>query len=313
MNGYNYRIRYSQNCSGRDSHVSDLKIDGYQYADPEWASEFSERQLRSWTEAAEEVVHQAGKLLLDYYADPVRNQRFAKADSSPVTEADLAVEKYLTETLPQVLDVPVVGEEGMAAGKSLSSETKNYWLVDPLDGTQNFINRDDEFSILVALISQGKPVIGIIYPAAKRVSYSSFYGGGASKLSGQERWSISHPGLAKDTNLSQLKVMASKLPTEAAKGRTREFLELNQIPESQLYRVGSGYKHGLMAEGQCDVIVCFDRMYEWDIAAADCLLREAGCFTVDIATNLPQKYHAAADRKFSGYLAACNGLEFVLS
>lgn len=264
------------------------------------AGELREEEIQAlprWRRELERLAGEASRVLLEFYGDAQKSQARLKSDSTPVTEADLAVDRLVQQMLPQIAPYPVVSEESHAEGKVVSAAT--YWVVDPLDGTQNFINRDDEFSIALGMISGGVPVLGVIAVPAKKLLYVAHRGGGAEKITQEVRAPIFH-----ERPQQPLQVIASKLPSESAVTQTKAFCELSGIAYASLKRAGSAYKQGLVAEGAADVLVCFDRMWEWDIAAGACILHEAGCYALEKPTLQPLRFNQLPDRRFAGYFAA---------
>lgn len=174
----------------------------------------------------------------------------------------------LGEALP---DVPVVAEEAVSVGKVPDVTGRSFILVDPLDGTKEFINRRPEFTVNIALIENGIPVTGIVYAPALGFAYVGS-GAGAYKLT-----------VSPDFTIADRRPIAARLrraPPVAVASRshnnaeTEQFLAANAITE---YRsIGSSLKFCLLAEGEADVYPRFGRTMEWDTAAGDAVLRAAG-------------------------------------
>ncbi len=221
----------------------------------------------------ESIARQAGALIMQVYgtAFDVRG----KADASPVTQADELAEACIVAAL-RGLDphTPVVAEEAAARGDTPAVGPR-FWLVDPLDGTREFVSRNGEFTVNIALIADGLPVLGVVYePVAERL-YAGLVGQGAWLHDSQGRRSIRCKG-AQPQGL----VLASSRShgDEAA-------LQTWLAGRAVLRRVvaGSSLKFGLLAAGQADVYPRFGRTMEWDTAAGHAVLRAAGGEVADMA------------------------------
>jgi len=227
-------------------------------------------------ETFETLALAAGKAILEIYrAGP--NVSF-KADSSPVTEADERAEAIILAGLTAAFpDIPVVAEEAAAAGNIPDVSGKAFFLVDPLDGTKEFINRRDDFTVNIALIEKGVPVAGIVYAPARSVAYTGI-GGRAEKLTIAEDFTISsREQIGCRTAAEGLTAVASRSHNSP---ETEAFLSERGITSTT--SVGSSLKFCMLAEGAADVYPRFGRTMEWDTAAGDAVLRAAGGITVDL-------------------------------
>lgn len=231
----------------------------------------------------EKLALAAGKEILDVYnAGP--SVTF-KNDASPVTEADERAEAIILEGLSKAFpDIPVVAEESVAAGRIPNVEGKSFFLVDPLDGTKEFINKRDDFTVNIALIKEGVPVAGIVYAPAKGVAWT----GGNGKIEKIEVDGsfnvISRKQIGCRTPTGDLTAVASRSHNSP---ETEAFLKERGISSTK--SVGSSLKFCLVAEGEADVYPRFGRTMEWDTAAGDAVLRAAGGMTVDLDGN-PFRY-----------------------
>lgn len=231
----------------------------------------------------ERLALAAGREILSVYtAGP--NVTF-KNDASPVTEADERAEAIILEGLGKAFpDIPVVAEESAAAGRVPDVEGKSFFLVDPLDGTKEFINKRDDFTVNIALVKDGVPVAGIVYAPAKGTAWT----GGNGKI---EKILVDS-----DFNVTSRKEIGCRTPTgdlTAVASRshnspeTEAFLKEKGITSTK--SVGSSLKFCLVAEGEADVYPRFGRTMEWYTAAGDAVLRAAGGMTVDLDGN-PFRY-----------------------
>lgn len=231
----------------------------------------------------ERLALAAGKEILDVYrAGP---NVTLKNDASPVTEADERAEAIILKGLGEAFpEIPVVAEESVAAGRVPDVEGKAFFLVDPLDGTKEFINKRDDFTVNIALIRDGVPVTGIVYAPAKGVAWT----GGDGRIEKIE--------IDAGFNVTSRAKIGCRMPTgdlTAVASRshnspeTEAFLKEKGITSTK--SVGSSLKFCLVAEGEADVYPRFGRTMEWDTAAGDAVLRAAGGMTVDLDGN-PFRY-----------------------
>ena len=221
----------------------------------------------------------AGKAILEVYnAGP--NVSY-KEDCSPVTEADERAEAIILAGLSKAYpDIPVVAEESVAAGRVPDVSGGRFFLVDPLDGTKEFINRRDDFTVNIALVEDGVPVAGIVYAPAKGTAYTGF-AGKAEKLAVTDAQAIT------DRQPIECRKHDGALTAVASRSHnspeTEAFLAEKGISSTK--SVGSSLKFCLVAEGEADVYPRFGRTMEWDTAAGDAVLRAAGGLTLDPEGN----------------------------
>jgi 3'(2'), 5'-bisphosphate nucleotidase len=217
----------------------------------------------------EELAMSAGSVIMAIRSDGVRAR--SKADQSPVTEADEQAEKIILAGLAKYYPtIPVVAEESAASGSTPPDLGDRFFLVDPLDGTKEFIGGSGEFTVNIALIEFGIPVVGVVYAPALGTIYSGA-GDIASKctiLSGSPQARVQ---LAPQRYSGPPRVVASR--SHLTK-ETEDFL--NQISDCQTVNIGSSLKFCLLAEGSADLYPRFGRTMEWDTAAGDAVLRATG-------------------------------------
>ncbi len=236
--------------------------------------------------ALEAVARQAGALIMQVYGTAFDVQH--KADASPVTEADARAEACITAALQQLdAHTPVVAEEAAAQGQ-IPAVAERFWLVDPLDGTREFVARNGEFTVNIALIEQGAPVLGLVYAPVLDDLYVGAVGHGAWLVrAGQRRAAVCRA----------LQPQAAVLACSRSHGdeaALRQWLRLAQpaLKLSQRLAVGSSLKFGLLAAGQADVYPRFGPTMEWDTAAGHALLRAAGGEVEDLQGQ-PLRYGKA--------------------
>ncbi len=232
-------------------------------------------------DALVEIAQAAGRAILTIYEQDFAVQH--KADQSPLTAADLAAHEQIVTALTDLTpDVPVLSEESAAVPYTQRKTWSRYWLIDPLDGTKEFIRRNGEFTVNIALIEQGRPVLGVVYVPVSGVSYVGEVGVGAWKqlaTGEQTRLCVSHPCQ------QPVRVVASRSHVSAALQQI-----LDQLGEHQLISMGSSLKLCLVAEGAADLYPRLGPTSEWDTAAAQAVVEAAGGQVTDL-TGQPLRYN----------------------
>lgn len=191
-----------------------------------------------------------------------------KEDESPLTLADRAAHDTIEKGLLTIdKNIPIISEEGEQTPYSERKDYKRFWLVDPLDGTKEFIKKNGEFTVNIALIEDQAPVLGVVYAPAMDLMYYASRGEGAFKIAGAVtvrltvRESISGP----------VRVVASRSHPSPA---TEEYLKRFAVKET-VY-AGSSLKFCVVAEGNADIYPRIGTTSEWDTAAGQCIAEEAG-------------------------------------
>lgn len=221
----------------------------------------------------------AGDAILQIYARPFDVQH--KADASPVTQADVLAEGLIVAGLAQLTpDVPIVAEEAVAAGH-IPEVGERFWLVDALDGTREFVQRNGEFTVNIALVEQGEPVLGVVFAPALDRLYAGAVGEGAFMQAQGERRPL-RCRVAPDTGSV---VAASRSHSDAA--QLQAWLRPYHV--ARLLHAGSSLKFGLLAAGEADLYPRLGRTMEWDIAAGQAVLVAAGG-SVHTLEGLPMRY-----------------------
>lgn len=220
------------------------------------------------------IAGEAGEHLKRFYARTVEVQ--IKPDHTPVTEADLFVSQFVIEKLQQLTPtVPILSEEGAKIPLSERQHWQEYWLIDPLDGTQQFINRTDQFSVVIGLIQQNRPVLGVIHAPMLNKTYFAIDGQGAFlQENGETRLLVSRPKTAE----SHCLCMAVGSPlTDKISHSVQPPYQINYI------QYGScSLKAGLVAEGKADGYIRLGETGEWDTAVPEVILRETGGKITDL-------------------------------
>lgn len=233
----------------------------------------------------ESLARRAGEVVMAIYATPFEVQ--GKADDSPVTLADQQAEQLILAGLRELApDIPIVAEEAMAAGAQPElSPGGRFWLVDPLDGTREFVARNGEFTVNIALIQQGCPVLGVVLAPALDEGRGRLWSGAV----GQGAWVEDAEGRramgCRSVPAAGLTVLGSRSHGDAA--ALDAFLAGRRVAE--LLSAGSSLKLCLIAEGRADLYPRFGRTMEWDIAAGHAVLAAAGG-RVDTLQGTPLGY-----------------------
>jgi len=224
---------------------------------------------------------EAGHEILKIYRDPESDFSIErKADHSPLTIADKASHRII-ETLLSKTGIPVLSEEGTSVPYHQRKKWDRFWLVDPLDGTKEFIKRNGEFTVNIALIAECKPVVGIIYVPANATLYTGIVGQGAWKMEAAEQ----------PPSIDLLKIKGIKLPLlkkdksyrivgsrSHMSPETKEYISKVRKSHNkiEIVNTGSSLKICLVAEGSADEYPRFGPTMEWDTAAGHAIAVAAG-------------------------------------
>ena len=208
-----------------------------------------------------------GEEVMRVYADPFEVTQ--KEDRTPVTEADLASERAIIAILTAAVpDIPIVSEETVP-DQGFSSPASRFWCVDPLDGTKEFIARNGEFSVLIALIEHGRPVLGIVHGPAVGVTY---IGHGPGTAMRRRDGGGFEPIRARAPSSEGIVVIHSRSHENSR--RLTEYFQGRPVIERLV--CGSALKFGVLAAGEADFYPRFGTTMEWDTAAGQAVLEAAG-------------------------------------
>lgn len=226
----------------------------------------SDHHLSNLLEHLLPIARKAGEVIMSVYATDFSVR--GKDDASPVTEADERAEAVILARLAALApDIPVVAEEAVAAGR-IPAIGERFWLVDPLDGTKEFIKRNGEFTVNIALIENGRPLLGVVLAPALDKLYAGQVSVGAFVEDGQGRRTIR----CRVPPSEGLTVVASRSHGDAA--ALDAFLAGHKV--ARLASAGSSLKLCLIAAGEADLYPRLGRTMEWDIAAGHAVLAAAG-------------------------------------
>jgi 3'(2'), 5'-bisphosphate nucleotidase len=223
--------------------------------------------------ALAEIAYDAGRIVLKHYTEEIVSRR--KEDHSPVTAADEEAEKFILARLAHLApDLPVIAEEEAAAGR-LAKIGHHFFLVDPLDGTKEFISRNGEFTVNIAEVIDGKPVRGVVYaPAIDRL----FFGEALSGAFEIQAKPGGAPDFGEASRIAVRRVPADGMTAVASRShrdsKTDEYLAAYKIKD--FISAGSSLKFCLVAAGEADIYPRHGRTMEWDTAAGHAVLAAAG-------------------------------------
>lgn len=231
-----------------------------------------------------EIAHEAGAAIMEIYnREDVGVE--TKEDDSPITHADLAANKIITARLRETYpDIPIISEESAQTPYEERKNWEYFWLVDPIDGTKEFIKKNGEFGVNIALIHRDTPVLGVIYAPAKDLLYYADENG-AWKIENGEQTDIevSEPG---DT----LIVLGSRShPSPEMQGFLEE--QHKVFENVDVGSLGSSLKFCAVAEGSAHMVPRFGNLHEWDTAAGHAILVAAGGSYTEIETGKPVRYN----------------------
>ena len=212
------------------------------------------------------IAHAAGDVIMAIYQDEITIR--TKDDASPVTDADEAAERLIIEALEIMApEIPIVAEELAAAGQTPDVGDGPFWLVDPLDGTKEFISRNGDFTVNIALIRDGVPVEGVVHAPAMGVTY--FTKAGVTHII--EDGGAARPVTVRRPDADGVVAVVSRSHYSA---ETRDFLADYMVKAERA--AGSSLKFGLVARGAADLYPRLGRTMEWDTAAGHAVVLAAG-------------------------------------
>lgn len=222
-----------------------------------------------------DIAKKAGDKILSVYEKDFEVE--FKADESPLTEADKLSHSVIVEGLAQLgLDIPVLSEEGRDIPFEERKAWTSFWLIDPVDGTKEFVNKNGEFTVNIALIEAGMPVLGVVYAPVKHWLYYAKQGDGAFKEEhlDEHARTLALP-VKEDRQEGEIRVVASKSHLSP---ETQRFIDdlIPHYPKLTTQSIGSSLKICLVAEGLADIYPRLGPTMEWDTGAAHAIALEAG-------------------------------------
>ena len=239
------------------------------------------------------LARAAGEAILAIY-----RQDFAvtqKTDDSPVTAADLAAHHCILDGLSALTPaIPVLSEEGLIATATERATWRRYWLVDPLDGTREFIARNGEFTVNIALIEDGRPVLGVVLAPALGLLYAAAEGCGAWREQAGLRTALT----TRRWPAQPVLMLSRAHPDPEAAAR------LTRLGDYEAMQVGSSLKYCRIAEGVADAYPKFASIWYWDTAAAQCVLEQAGGIALSLEDFTPMRYPPDGTLRTPSFIAA---------
>jgi len=256
-------------------------------------------------DVATKAALDAGREILDVYSSAFAVEH--KDDRSPLTEADKRAHRAIVSALA-VTGLPVLSEEGKAIGPEERQAWERYWLVDPLDGTKEFIKRNGEFTVNIALMARdslpagplgaARPIGGVLFVPVRDTLYFAWEGGGAYRLE--------NAATHRTASAYERAAMADRLPLHHERSSfTIVASRSHKSPETEAYiqrmeeehgsvaltSMGSALKICLVAEGAADAYPRYAPTMEWDTAAGHAIVNEAGIQLLDVTTDAPMRYN----------------------
>ena len=237
--------------------------------------------LKELIEPVVALATEAGQAILEVYATDFDVQE--KSDESPLTQADLASHRCIVAGLAQLTPgMPIISEEEGLPSFEERGQWQRYWLIDPLDGTKEFVNRNGEFTVNIALIDSHRPVFGVVYVPVQDKTYVGCEGHGAEL---RESGSVT-PIRVADASSTPVRIVGSR----SHRGSSLDtFLE--RLGETDMVPMGSSLKFCVIAEGRADIYPRLGPTSEWDTAAAQAVVEQAGGKVLEL-DGRPLSYNA---------------------
>lgn len=233
------------------------------------------------------IAQQAGKVVLSVYSQ-TSFQMMSKSDQSPLTEADTRSHQFIHEQLSMLYpSIPIISEESNAGhAYDIRKNWECFFLIDPLDGTKEFIKRNGEFTINIALVRECKPVMGVIHAPVLDVTYYAEKNHGAHKVTKND--TIKLPIRSQQGN--KISVVTSRSHTSSETLTLIERLKA-EGKEVSIISAGSALKFGLIADGTADIYPRLAPTMEWDTAAGHIIVNEVGKEVTVMGSGLPLQYN----------------------
>lgn len=227
----------------------------------------------------------AGKKILEVYATDFYVQ--SKGDESPLTQADLAAHLCIVAGLEALTPgMPIISEEAGLPEFEERGQWDRYWLIDPLDGTKEFVNRNGEFTVNIALIDNQKPVFGVVHVPVQNKTYVGCEGQGAERRDADGK---THPITVAAASSHPVRVVGSR----SHRGASLDAY-LENLQQYDMVSMGSSLKFCVIAEGNADIYPRLGLTSEWDTAAAQAVVEQAGGRVVTL-DGMPMQYNAKED------------------
>ncbi len=231
------------------------------------------------------IAKEAGEAILEIYNQPGDVEVDYKSDDSPLTKADAAANAVIVKGLKSLKEqYPILSEESKATDYAERKSWQTFWLVDPLDGTKEFIKRNGEFTVNIALVDGSRSVLGVVYAPVTKEMFFAAKGLGATAVRNGESKSLTAPVYrSSDTGLRMVTSRSHLNETTAA--------FLAKYTEPQTVAKGSSFKFLMIADGQAEIYPRLAPTMEWDTGAAQIILEEAGGAVLNHETGKPLEYN----------------------
>lgn len=238
-----------------------------------------------------DVAQEAGRIILQYYSQQDENAKTTeKENGSPLTIADIEAHKYIARRLKEETpDIPIISEEGREIPYSQRRQWNKFWLVDPLDGTKEFISRNGEFTVNIALIENNEPVFGVIYVPVQGITYYGDKEEGSYKIDASGRiFPLKREGVK--TNSNSIRIVGSR--SHSNERFTNFIKELEKTYDNVILKsVGSSLKFCILAENQADQYPRFTPTMEWDTSAGHAIAKFSGYQVLSLADEKELSYN----------------------
>ena len=235
-------------------------------------AEFQSHNFASLIPDLSKIVEQAGIAIMNHYSEAKANVNY-KSDNSPLTLADLQANQIITDSLSKLTPkIPIVTEEDTSNHSySIRQHYSLFWLVDPLDGTKEFLKKNGEFTVNIALIQDEEPILGVVSVPAQKTLYYAARGKGAWKTESNSHGHSPVPIKVKSFDSKHTTVAVSRSHPSSALG-----LLLRQLTDPITIPTGSSLKFMMVAEGNADIYPRLAPTMEWDTGASQIIVEEAG-------------------------------------
>ncbi|MFT5078282.1 MAG: 3'(2'), 5'-bisphosphate nucleotidase [Saprospiraceae bacterium] len=236
----------------------------------------------------------AGTRIMEVYATDFDVEK--KGDDSPLTIADKNANEVINQYLEKT-SFPIISEENKQIDYTVRKEWSTCWIVDPVDGTKEFIKRNGEFTVNIALVENGTPIMGVIYvPVSKTLYFTGDNGKQSFKMDDISEGILISEILKNATPISPIKIDDSVVKVVGSRSHlnddTKAFVsELQKKHEVEIVSKGSSLKFCLVAEGEAHIYPRYAPTMEWDTAAGHAICQAAGVQVIDVTTNEPLKYN----------------------
>jgi len=253
------------------------------------------------------IAIQAGIKIMEFYKTDFKVEK--KKDNTPITKADLAANSIIVEELKKIDEnIPILSEESVVEWKD-RKQWEKYWLVDPIDGTKEFINKNGEFSVNIAMIEKNNSILGIIYAPAKSMLYFAKKNFGAFKISSSSLLNnLDNAVLIKTSTLN----IKDRIRVITSRSHSNNYLDSwakKKFYNYELISKGSSLKFCEIAEGNAEVYPRFGSTSEWDIAAGHAIIEEAGGKLKDLNGN--RIFYNTKESLINSDFIASNGIDII--